>query len=386
MRVLIDLSSIRKGINNGTAAYVYHLAEALLRLEGSPELIVYFGARRSEEASAALATLEHLGAAVVTGPAPWRWSPDGGWWLPTPRSLQRLLRTVDVFHVGEFFFPPPTQTIVVATVHDLTNFSHPEHHIRLNRWLHGKRLRWIERNADRIIASSESTRADLLRYTGISADRVECVHLAHAHGERADAGTIASSLARLGLAGKRYILSVGTLEPRKNHQRLIDAFAGMPTRSEETHLVLAGGPGWKMSEIHQALADSPVRDRIHTPGRVSATDLQALYSGATVFAFPSLYEGFGIPLLEAMAAGTPILTSNISSMPEVAGDAALMVDPTSVTAIRAGLERLLTDAQLRADLSERGRVREREFNWARTAQMTLESYRGAIAGRAFEPR
>jgi glycosyltransferase involved in cell wall biosynthesis len=375
MRVLIDLSSIRNGLHNGTALYVYHLAEALLQL-GEQNLIVYFGARESPAATKALARLEQLGASVVIGPAPWRWSPDGGWWLPTPPSFQRLLRTVDVFHAGEFFFPRISHARVVATVHDLTNLSHPEYHIRWNRWLHGKRLRWIERRADRVIASSASTRRDLLQYTRVPAERVDCIHLARAHGMQPEADS--GSLARFGLDGRRYILSVGTLEPRKNHRRLIEAFASLPAACADTQLVLAGGPGWKMTEIQETMASSPARDRIHSIGHVSAADLQALYAGATIFAYPSLYEGFGIPLLEAMAAGAPILTSNVSSLPEVAGNAALLVDPLCVRSIRDGLHRLLSDSRLRQELVARGRAREKEFTWARTARETVAVYHRAL--------
>ena len=142
-----------------------------------------------------------------------------------------------------------------------------------------------------------------------------------------------------------------------------------------------GGRGWKTAEIDAALATSPERERIHCLGLVPAPDLQALYAGAILFAYPSLYEGFGLPLLEAMAAGTPIMTSQVSSLPEVAGDAAVLVDATSVDAIRGALDQLLLNARLRAQLAERGRRREARFTWRRTAELTLASYQRAISER-----
>src|SRR5690606_7214544 len=173
----------------------------------------------------------------------------------------------------------------------------------------------------------------------------------------------------------------GTLEPRKNHVRTIRAFETLADRFPDLRLVLAGGWGWKSGPIRQAIESARVRDRIHVLGAVPAGDLAALYAGARVFAFPSLYEGFGIPLLEAMAASVPTLTSNVSSMPEVAGDAALLVDPTSVEAIAAGLERLHVDEVLRRRLIQLGREREREFTWTRAAQETLATYRRALGMR-----
>jgi alpha-1,3-rhamnosyl/mannosyltransferase len=178
---------------------------------------------------------------------------------------------------------------------------------------------------------------------------------------------------------------VGTLEPRKNHARMIRAFEGLPERFSDLRLVLAGGWGWRCRPIREAIQASPARARIRVLGTVPDADLMALYQLARVFAFPSLYEGFGIPLLEAMAAGTPILTSNVASMPEVAGDAALCVDPRSVDALRSGLERLLEDEPLRARLTQAGQRRERDFDWTRTAQQTLETYRCAIAAGARLP-
>jgi glycosyltransferase involved in cell wall biosynthesis len=382
----MDVSVLRHGVTSGTAVYAWHLADALLRLRDELELTVFFGARRSPAADAALGRLADAGARVVTGPAPWRWSPDGGWWLPVRAPLATLLRDADVFHAGEFFFPAAPDCAVVATVHDLTTELFPHYHMRWNRWLHARRMRWIERRADRVITVSEHTRADLLRLTGIPAGRVDCVYEARGHAAGAGTGDAAAADGAVLRAARgvtaRYVLAVGTLEPRKNYGALIEAFASLPAACDDVRLVIAGGRGWHTGPIDRALETSPARHRIDVLGVVTSAELNALYEGATVFAFPSLYEGFGLPLLEAMAAGTPVITANSSSLVEVSGDAALHVSPHSVAEIRDGLNTLLGDAELRALLVRRGRDRERQFTWDRTARQTADSYRRALEDRA----
>src|SRR5690606_3244703 len=311
MRVGMDLSIVRHGVTSGTAVYAYHLAEGMLRLDGAPDLVLYCGARCAPAGHEALARLERLGARLVFGPAPWRWSPDAAWWLPLRAPTGSLLRDVDVFHVGEFYFPPPGAVPYVATVHDLTPQLFAQQHMRLNRWLHARRLRWIERHADRVIVVSESTRRDLFRLSRISPEDVDLVYEARGQAGAGDPDDVppdpSAVLSRYRLAGVPYVLMVGTLEPRKNHVRTIQAFETLAGRFPDLHLVLAGGWGWRSAPIRQAIESSRVPGRIHVLGSVPAADLAALYAGARVFAFPSLYEGFGIPLLEAMAAGVPIL-------------------------------------------------------------------------------
>ncbi|HWT24412.1 MAG TPA: glycosyltransferase family 1 protein, partial [Solirubrobacteraceae bacterium] len=184
---------------------------------------------------------------------------------------------------------------------------------------------------------------------------------------------------RLGIA-RPYVLCTATLEPRKNLPRLIEAFAGLPPDLRDAHeLVLAGARGWQEDETFAAVRRHA--DRVRTLGYVEESDLRALYRRAEVFAFPSLGEGFGLPVLEAMAAGTAVLTSDRSSLPEVGGDAARYADPLDVGAIRAGLEALLRDPHERARLAARGRERAAGFSWARTARETLAVLEAAAAGR-----
>jgi alpha-1,3-rhamnosyl/mannosyltransferase len=216
---------------------------------------------------------------------------------------------------------------------------------------------------------SEATRADLVRLFGRARGKDSVIPLA------ADAGFSAPVAApgHPALEGKPYVLAVGTLEPRKNLERLMEAWWSLDESARgDAVLALVGPVGWDAAPILAA-----ARDRgAHLLGRVSEDELRALYAGASAFAYPSLYEGFGLPILEAMAAGAPVLTSTVSSLPEVAGDAALLVDPFDVGAIAAGLARLLGDAALADDLRARGWARAAEFSWARTAAETLELLKG----------
>lgn len=376
MRVGMDVSAIRHGLTNGVAVYTANLAKALLRLPDGVSLTAWYCARRSPEAAAVLDGLAELGARVERAPAPWSWSPDGAWWLPVSPPLASLLADLDVFHIGEFQLPPPPEpggAAYVATVHDLTTVTHPRHHTFLNRWVHRRRLGWIRRHGRRVIAVSRSTEADLLSERLLEAGRIDVVY--EARRDDAEPATDPAAVRRrYGIRG-RYILTVGTLEPRKNLPRLLRAFERLPPAVRGPELVVVGGSGWRSDRIRQAIARSPARSRIRLPGRVPAPDLASLYAGATVFAYPSLYEGFGLPVLEAMAAGTPVLTSDRSSLPEVAGNAAILVDPTSVDAILDGLIRLLSHDALRARLREAGLERERQFSWEKTARETLAVYR-----------
>ncbi len=381
LRLVLDASVLRHGLTGGVAQYTVQLARALLALEDAPALTLWFAARSSPGAAAALAALEALGARTLRAPAPWAWSPDGAWWLPVPPPTAGLLSGADVFHAGEFQLPRALPAACVATIHDLTTLTEPEAHTALNRAVHGRRLRWIERRADRVIAVSDATRGEILRRTRIPVQRIDRIYEARGSGDVPDPTTVAGVLRRHGLTDGRYILAVGTREPRKNHGRLLAAFEALPARFADIQLALAGPPGWRADALERALVRSPARDRVRVLGFVPADELPALYAGAVACAYPSLREGFGLPLLEAFAAGTPVLTSEASALPEIAGDAALLVDPLSVDAIRAGLERLLGDEALRASLAERGRRREREFSWRRTAEETLACYERAAGER-----
>ena len=228
------------------------------------------------------------------------------------------------------------------------------------------------RRARRFVAISQATADDLAARFPAARARTDVIALA-ADERYAAAGAgsppPAELLRRVGIDGP-YVLGVGTLEPRKNLPRLIEAFATLPEGVRAgRRLVLVGATGWDTDETLASIARHA--DVVRTLGHVAEDDLPALYRGADLMACPSLYEGFGLPVLEAMAAGAPVLTSDRSSLPEVAGDAAILVDPTDTAAIRAGLQRALTDRGLREQLAVRGRERARDFSWERCARETI---------------
>lgn len=248
----------------------------------------------------------------------------------------------------------------VATFHDLFvltgEYSTPEFRARF-----AAQARDAARRAAALVTVSEFTRSQVVALLGVEAARVRVVrHGARAWPQRAETPR------------EKMILNVGAIQRRKNIARLVEAFE---TLGAEWTLVLAGSDGFGAGEIHQRVAESPARGRILVRGYVPTEELGALYARAAVFAFPSLDEGFGMPVLEAMAAGTPVLTSNRSALPEVAGDAALLVDPLDTESIVTGLRELAANEELRADLSRRGKARAELFTWEKAVRETWNVYR-----------
>jgi glycosyltransferase involved in cell wall biosynthesis len=237
------------------------------------------------------------------------------------------------------------------------------------------------RVADAVIVPSQAVRADVVRILGLPSERVFAIPEAAGPAFRPqDASAIEAVRRRYGLDGP-FVLSVGSLEPGKNRERLLQAFARMRARGLEHMLVVAGQRAWRYE------GDEPLAQRLGLAGsvrflgHVPQADLPALYSAADLFAFPSLYEGFGLPALEAMACGTPVVASNVSAVPEVVGDAALQVSPLDVEALAGAMERVLRDERLRADLRERGLKRAARFSWEETARRTAEVYKWAAGVR-----
>lgn len=275
-------------------------------------------------------------------------------------------------------FPGPA----VTTVHDLSYLHYPQHHPR-------ERIAFMERQMPRtlaqaamIITDSEFVRRELIDLLGVAAHRIQAVPLGVEAGfHPRSPAELAPILARHDLGDSRYLLVVATLEPRKNLLGLIDAYGRLPAQLRQRHpLVIVGARGWLAGELERRLEPLERGGQIKRLGYVPQEHLPSIYANAHAFVFPSLYEGFGLPVLEALASGTPALTSNRSSLPEVAGDAALLVEPEDVNALTAGLERLLTDAEWRALAVERGLRQASLFSWERCVDETVAVYRRALAG------
>ena len=303
-------------------------------------------------------------------------------------TARRLaLPPVDVLHSLRTPLPAPRRVpsrVRALTIHDLIPLLRPE-------WMYptaDAEIRAITGSilpTDFVIANSEATAADVTALLGIPAERIfvtpfaadESVFHREESSER-----MAEVRTRYRIPPGPYVLSLCTLEPRKNLLQLLRSFHDLlrQERLPDVRLVLVGATGWKSEPLFELLAGNPdLRDRVVIAGYVDDGDLAALYSGARAFAYPSLYEGFGLPVLEAMQCGTPVLTSNVSSLPEVIGDAGLAIPPTDGDAMAHALFRLLTDDDLAADLARRGAERARLFSWDRTAEAAVRAYEAMLA-------
>ncbi|MSP91162.1 MAG: glycosyltransferase family 1 protein [Myxococcales bacterium] len=358
LRVLVDVTTWVSG-RTGVGLYTERLLRAWLDLGTRDELLCASNVGHSELAGLPV---------IPVGPA----MPLRAAWMQSALPLQWRRLRPDVAFFPNYLAPLHAAGPYVVTVHDLAVVLHAETFPWRKRVLQRLALPHLCRHAAAVLTPSESTRQDLLRlFDGIDPARVVAIPLAPPEylRVRPDLERIAAIRHGLGLPA-RYVLAVGTLEPRKNLPRLLAAFAQVAVGHPGVGLVVAGGKGWRDDGIGAALAASPVRDRITTVGYVGPEALRVLYAEADVMAYPSLYEGFGLPVVEAMAAGAPVLTSRGSSLDEAAGGAAVAVDPLDVGAIAAGLDQLLGDARLRGDLRERGRLRAADLTWQRTAERT----------------
>jgi glycosyltransferase involved in cell wall biosynthesis len=303
--------------------------------------------------------------------------------LQVPLPADWLTGPVDVFHSPDFVLPPVRAARSILTVHDLAFLLYPEcADARLRAYLERTVPRSVQR-ADYVVADSENTRNDVICLLGVPPERVTVVPggVDPSFKPVTDEATKSAFKQRIGLDDETpYILFVGVIEPRKNLVGLIEAFDILKGRSLPHKLVVVGRRGW-LSDSTMARADrSPYRNDIIFPGFIPDGDLNTLYSAAESFAFPSHYEGFGLPVLEAMACGTPVVASRASSLPEVVGDAGMQVDPDDSERLASALELLALNPEMRADFSVRGLARAATFTWDAAADVMLDVYRKVASG------
>lgn len=288
--------------------------------------------------------------------------------------FNRLLPDARLFHATEHLLLPLRGVPTILTVHDLIFHHLPEHHKLLNRWYLNLAMPLYCRRADHIIAVSEATRRDLLKLYRLPPEKITVIHeAADAHFCAQPPEVVADVRARYRLP-ERYLLYVGTIEPRKNLTRLLYVWEKLYAAHEAPPLVIVGKQGWLAGDFFVALENCAHPEHVLLTGYVDDEDLPAIYAGATAFVFPSLYEGFGIPPLEAMACGTPVACSNTSSLPEVVGEAALTFSPNNVNAMTEALRQILNDEALQSELRARGFQQAAKYSWAQTAQETLALY------------
>jgi glycosyltransferase involved in cell wall biosynthesis len=366
VRIGIDATTVSRH-RTGVGNYIVELVRGLADLRSEHDFTV-FASPEGEAEFEGLPGVRTLPIALASRGARLMWEQA---LLPGLVRRERL----DLLHSPHYTMPLVRAGRSVVTFHDLTFVTHPEWHVPSKRLLFPRMMRWSAGRASHLIADSESTRADMIRVLDVPPARVTAVPLgAGTEYTPAAPAEVRAVCDRHGLEPGRYILYIGVLEPRKNIPRLVGAFARIADRVPGVALVIGGKKGWMYDQIFEQVQRSGLGQRVRFLGYVAHTDLPALYTGALVFAYPSWHEGFGLPVLEAMRCGAAVVTSNVSSLPEVAGDGALQVAPDDEDALAAALLRLAGDEALRTDLGHRARARAAAFSWHRCARETLRVY------------
>lgn len=296
--------------------------------------------------------------------------------LRIPLPVELALGRLDIFHSPDFVLPPVARAVKLLTIHDLSFLRVPECADPRLRWYLGQVVPRSVRRADFLLADSQSTRRDLVELLRVPDERVQVIYggVDSAFKPVADRGSLQAVRDRYA-GGRPFILSLGTLEPRKNYPTLIRAFAQARAAANLPHaLVIVGKRGWVYEPTFAVVEDLGLQTHVLFPGFVPDTDLPALYSAADLFALPSFYEGFGLPALEAMACGTPVVVSDVSSLPEVVGDAGLYVQPRDADALAEAMVRLVEDAEFRGELARAGQAQAAKFTWEKAAQELVGVY------------
>lgn len=367
MRIAIDAHSVGAQLG-GNESYALNLIEALAQIDSVNEYTLYVTTAAAHERFHQRWPNFRVHRTLPHTPL-----------IRIPLTLSTELRKhpVDVLHV-QFTAPPFCPCPVVVSIHDLS-FEHlPQTFNRRSRTQLRLTVRHSARRATRILTLSEHTRRDVIDTYRIAADKVTAIPLAApSHfGPVADDKELQRVRHIYGIEGD-YVLTVGSIQPRKNLVRLIKAYAalrGAHSSNKCPKLVIVGKCAWLYDETLRALEETDVRDSVVLTGYVPESDLPALYSGALCFVYPSYFEGFGLPPLEAMKCGAPVIVGNATSLPEVVGDAALKVDPFDISAITAAMDQLINNSELRRELSVKGQARAKMFDWNDTARRTLAVY------------
>jgi glycosyltransferase involved in cell wall biosynthesis len=367
VRVGLDASPLTE-VSGGIARYTERLIDGLARVDSSHTFVLYGAPRHTNPLT--------LPPGVELDPIRFPWKP-----LVDSVHLLGARRRIDLFHGTNYYAPLLTRIPSVLTVHDLTVQLMPEIHPRARRSWH-RMLPRLCRRARRIIADSHNTKQDLVRVFRVPEEKIDVIHLA-AGGELGPVENereLERIRGRYGLPD-RFVLHLGAVEPRKNLESLIRAMATLRREGTDERLVLAG-PGGEayvesLRETARSVGLSPGQD-VFFPGYIQEDDLAALYSASQLFVFPSFYEGFGLPPLEAMACGVPVVLAANSSLGEFYSENCVMVEDTEIPTLAAAIRRALYDRALRDELSRRGRKLARSRSWDRVAEETLAVYERAL--------
>ncbi len=375
MLIGIDASLTTLARRTGTEFYSLHLIAALLALDTSHRFRLYFNRPPAADLFSSRSRADDVTRRVMPFPR---------LWTHVRLGCEVALHPPDVLFVPAHVLPLWTRPPAVVTVHDLGYLHFPQAHPRRQRWYLDWSTRHNARNARIVIADSLATAQDLVDSYGVDPAKIKVVYPGPdpALAPVDDPHRLAAVKRRYGIQGD-YFLHIGTLQPRKNLTRLVQAFAALrPTgTSERLQLVLAGKKGWLYTDLFEQVCHLGLEGRVLFPGYVDDADKGALLSGALAYVLPSLYEGFGFPALEAQICETPLICAQTTSLPEVAGDGALWVNPLDVDGWTRAMSRVAQDAALRAALVARGRSNRERFSWHTAARVTLTVLKMAAQDR-----
>lgn len=362
MLIGIDASRAISATPTGTETYSRELVHALLALDRSNDYCLYTRTRASE------------GNLTRSPRVQIRPIPLPRLWTHVRLSWEMLRHPPDLLFVPAHVLPLVHPRRSVVTVHDLGHLHFRQAHPAAQRMYHTWAARWNARAAARVLADSEATRDDLVRFCGIAESKIRVVYPAYdaAIYRQVQNSEKIKRVTNQFRIERDYVLAVGTVHPRKNYARLIQAFSRI--KDFNLQLVIVGKRGWLYESIYEQVTKLGLQTRVLFLAYVPIEDMPALVSGARVLAFPSLHEGFGMPVLEAQACGTPVVCSMTSSLPEVAGDGALFVDPYDVDALAAAIERVMTDSALRDKIINNGFRNIKRFSWDASARAVLDIF------------
>jgi len=379
MKIAIDISSLATQKRTGIENYIFNLCKNLAKVDKENKYILFgnsyghYQSLREAVEEIGVENYQNMSARISRMPRTvlkliWKY-------MHIP-SAECLVGNIDIFHASTIMPPPLKKAKLVVTIHDLVPMKFKEFFTQEGAQYFRDYFKNTIPRSDAIIAVSNSTKNDILEYFNIPEDRIQVIPQAASDNYKQiqDGSAINKVKAMYGL-DRDYILFVGTLEPRKNITNLIRAYNILPDYLKRDHLlVICGKKGWYYEEIFRTVKELKLEDKVIFTGYAPDEDIPLLMNEAEVFVYPSLYEGFGLPPLEAMACGTPVISSNVSSIPEVVGNAGILINPNDVEELSDAILRLLDSDELRAQLAEKGLKQAGKFSLRKTAEKTVEIY------------
>jgi glycosyltransferase involved in cell wall biosynthesis len=359
----------------GIGRYVRELVAAVARLDSSTQYRLFVAGARPDQLPPAPNANFHWKPSRIS-PA---WFARIWHRAQMPLPVETFVGNIRLYHATDFVLPPTQRTTrTILTVHDLSFVRVPDAASpKLKQYLDMVVPR-SARRADHILADSQATKDDLISLYSLPESKITVLLSGVDTRFSHTISALLTTRKTYKIGDRPYLFTVGTVQPRKNYVRLVEALHVLRRQGYDVDLVIAGGKGWLDGPLYQKIDALKLNEHVHLIGFAADTDLPTLYSGAACVAFPSLYEGFGFPVLEGMACGTPVITSTVSSLPEVAGDAALMVNPTDTEAIVDAIRRILDDSTLRETLVQKGYAQAKKFTWENSARHLMQVYQQVL--------